>query len=120
MGVKVMQSSGYGNSGDIAQGILYAANNGATVISMSIGGAAESQVQKDALAVAYAYSFLVASAGNDGKCIGKPNPPDYKCPDGKTPKQNFPDQQQQMLNEGQEDLKTHRSNYGPDGLRISF
>ena len=90
MGVKVMQSSGYGNSGDIAQGILYAANNGATVISMSIGGAAESQVQKDALAVAYAYSFLVASAGNDGKCIGKPNPPDYKCPDGKTPKQNFP------------------------------
>ncbi|MDB2435973.1 S8 family serine peptidase [Schleiferiaceae bacterium] len=90
MGVKVMQSSGYGNSGDIAQGILYAANNGASVISMSIGGAGESQVQKDALAVAYAYSFLVASAGNDGKCIGKPNPPDYKCPDGKTPKQNFP------------------------------
>ena len=40
--------------------------------------------------MAYAYQFLVAAAGNDGKCIGKPNPPDYKCPDGKKPKQNFP------------------------------
>ena len=90
MAVKVMQSGGYGASADIAQGILYAANNGADIISMSIGGTAPSQVTYDALAVAYAYSFLVASAGNSSLCIGKPSPPDYKCPDGKTPKQNYP------------------------------
>lgn len=89
MAVKVMQSSGYGASADIAQGILYAANNGASVISMSIGGAAQSQVQKDALAVAYAYSFLVGAAGNNGKCIGIPNPT-YFCPDGKKPIQIYP------------------------------
>jgi len=89
MGVKVMQSSGYGAAADIAQGILYAANNGASVISMSIGGPAQSQVQKDALAVAYAYSFLVGAAGNNGKCIGIPNPL-YKCPNGKRPIQIYP------------------------------
>ena len=89
MAVKVMQSSGYGASADIAQGILYAANNGASVISMSIGGAAQSQVQKDALAVAYAYSFLVGAAGNNGKCIGIPSPL-YICPDGQKPVQIYP------------------------------
>ncbi len=89
MGVKVMQSSGYGAAADIAQGILYAANNGASVISMSIGGAGRSKVTEDALAVAYAYSFLVAAAGNDNICIGKPDPM-YKCPDGKTPRPFYP------------------------------
>ena len=89
MAVKVMQSSGYGASADIAQGIMYAANNGASVISMSIGGAGRSKVTEDALAVAYAYSFLVAAAGNDNICIGKPDPT-YKCPDGKNPKPFYP------------------------------
>ena len=90
MAVKVMQSGGYGAAADIAQGILYAANNGADVISMSIGGTGVSQVTYDACAVAYAYSFLVAAAGNSALCIGKPSPPNYKCPDGKTPKQFYP------------------------------
>jgi subtilisin family serine protease len=90
MAVKVMQSGGYGAAADIAQGILYSANNGADVISMSIGGTGVSQVTYDACAVAYAYSFLVAAAGNNGKCIGRPSPPDYKCPDGKTPQQFYP------------------------------
>lgn len=89
MAVKVMQSSGYGSASDISQGILYAANNGTSVISMSIGGAAQSQVQKDALAVAYAYSFLVGAAGNNGKCIGIPSPL-YRCPGGKVPVQIYP------------------------------
>ena len=89
MGIKVMQSSGYGAAADISQGIAYAANNGASVISMSIGGAGRSKVTEDALAVAYAYSFLVAAAGNDNICIGKPDPT-YKCPDGKNPKPFYP------------------------------
>ena len=90
MGVKVLQSSGIGNSANIAQGILYAANNGATVISMSLGGNTPSSVRKNALSVAYAYSFLVAAAGNDQKCIGEPNP-FYICPlGGKKPAINYP------------------------------
>ena len=90
MGIKVLQSSGYGNSADIAQGILYASNNGATVISMSLGGPQVSQVRKNALSVAYGTSFLVASAGNDQQCIGEPNI-FYTCPvGGKKPRLNFP------------------------------
>ncbi len=69
MCLKVLQSSGTGNSADFADAIDYAAQNGATVINMSLGSYGESLAVKDALEVAYSYSFLVAAAGNDGKCI---------------------------------------------------
>ena len=45
MGVKVLQSGGYGTASQVAQGILYAANNGATVINMSLGSPAASMVE---------------------------------------------------------------------------
>lgn len=70
MPVKILQSNGYGGNDDIAEGLVYAANNGAQVISMSFGSYGRSNVQENALAYAYAFSFLVAAAGNDGKCIG--------------------------------------------------
>ncbi len=51
---------------DIAQGIIYATNNGADIISMSFGGG-ESQAQKDALDYAYSQGVvLIAAAGNGG------------------------------------------------------
>jgi len=65
MPVKVLQSSGRGNASDLAAGIDYAAQNGATVINMSLGSYAESQTVKIALENAYAYTVLVAAAGND-------------------------------------------------------
>ena len=122
MGVKVMQSSGYGAAADIAQGIAYAANNGASVISMSIGGPGSSQVTEDALAVAYAYSFLVAAAGNSNICIGRPSPL-YKCPDGKTPKPFYPAAYSYVL--GVESSapyggKSGFSNYDEDGPISSY
>lgn len=70
MPVKVFQSNGVGNASTIAEGIEYAANNGATVINMSFGTYAESLTMKAALDNAYATAVLVASAGNDGRCIG--------------------------------------------------
>ncbi|MDX8339273.1 S8 family serine peptidase [Draconibacterium sp. IB214405] len=68
--VKVFQSSGQGDAATIAQGITYAAEKGANVISMSFGSYAKSLAMQDALANAYATSVLVAAAGNDSKCIG--------------------------------------------------
>ena len=52
---------------DIAEGIYYAVDNGADVINMSFGGYGRSQVEEDALALAYSQAVLVAAAGNDGR-----------------------------------------------------
>ena len=72
--VKVLQSSGYGSASDVASGVLYAVENGATIINLSLGSYGESQVLKQALATAYAYATIVAAAGNDRRPI-EPDPP---------------------------------------------
>jgi len=69
MTVKVLQSSGTGNSSDFAQGIEYASDNGATVINMSLGSYGNSGTVENVLINAYINSLLVAAAGNDGLCI---------------------------------------------------
>lgn len=71
MPVSVMQSDGTGNISTIIQGINYAAQNGADVISMSIGTYAYSIALEQALAVAYQTAVLVAAAGNDHYHIQK-------------------------------------------------
>jgi subtilisin family serine protease len=78
MPVKVFQSSGRGDAATIAQGISYAAENGATVLNMSFGSYAESFTMKNALASAYATAVLVAAAGNDALCIGPGLCPDMR------------------------------------------
>jgi fibronectin type 3 domain-containing protein len=67
MAIKAAQYSGVLSASDIAEGIYYAVSKGADVINMSFGGYARSQVEEDALAVAYGQAVLVAAAGNDGK-----------------------------------------------------
>jgi len=78
MPIKVFQSSGQGDAATIAQGVTYAATNGATVLSMSFGTYAESQTLKMALANAYATAVLVGAGGNDGLCIGPGSCPDLR------------------------------------------
>jgi hypothetical protein len=67
MAIKAAQYSGVLASSDIAEAIYYAVQQGADVINMSFGGYARSQVEEDALAVAFGQAVLVAAAGNDGK-----------------------------------------------------
>ena len=72
MAVKVLDDSGSGSFADIAEGIYYAANNGAKVINMSLGINARYAVTNDPVmdpALEYAYSHgvtVVCAAGNDG------------------------------------------------------
>ncbi len=67
MALKAAQYSGVLASSDIAEAIYYAVEKGADVINMSFGGYARSQVEEDALAVAFGQAVLVAASGNDGK-----------------------------------------------------
>lgn len=68
MPIKVLSGSGSGSVTGIAQGIRWAANHGAKVINMSLGGPYNSQVL--AKAVKYAHDkgvVVVCAAGNDGR-----------------------------------------------------
>ena len=67
MNVKVMGDTGSGAYSSIAAGIIWAADNGAEIINMSLGGSADSSILEDA--VDYAWSkgvVVVAAAGNSG------------------------------------------------------
>ena len=64
--IKVLASDGYGYVSDIAQGIIFAVNNGADIINMSLGGSYSSLID-DACKYASDHGVLiVASTGNDG------------------------------------------------------
>ena len=67
MAVKAAQYSGVLTTTDIAEAIYYAVDNGADVINMSFGGYGRSQLEEDALVLAYSQAVLVAAAGNDGR-----------------------------------------------------
>ena len=69
MPVTVMQSDGTGDVATIIKGIEYASQNGADVISLSLGSYANSLSERLALERAYQTSVIVAAAGNDGKHI---------------------------------------------------
>lgn len=80
MVLKCLNNVGQGSYADIAKAVNYASNKGANVISMSLGGYAESGILRDALENAYATSVIVASAGNDRRAVDKPVPPGYAGP----------------------------------------
>lgn len=69
MPVTVMQSDGTGDIATIIRGVNYAAQNGADIISMSIGTYAYSFAFEQTLGQAYQNAVLVGAAGNDGTAI---------------------------------------------------
>ena len=68
MPVKVLTAQGYGTFADVARGITWSADNGAHIISLSLGATVGSQQVADA--VNYAWNrgcLIVAAAGNNGE-----------------------------------------------------
>lgn len=68
MPVKVLSGRGSGSASDIADAIRFAADHGANVINMSLGGGPRSQVMESAVTYARKKGVLVAcAAGNGGR-----------------------------------------------------
>jgi serine protease len=68
MPLKVLSAQGSGSMGAIAQAIRYAADNGAQVANMSLGGPFPTAAIRSAVKYARGKGMLVvAAAGNDGK-----------------------------------------------------
>ena len=87
MPMKGLESSGGSSASALAQCATYAANNGADILSMSVGGYGRSLAFENALAYSYAFSIPVGAAGNDGICIRNDG---QLCPDGRPPAPMFP------------------------------
>ncbi|NES65686.1 MAG: peptidase S8, partial [Okeania sp. SIO2D1] len=68
MPLKVLSASGGGTVSDIAESIKFAADNGADIINMSLGGGGESQIMKEAINYAHSKGVvIIAAAGNAGQ-----------------------------------------------------
>lgn len=66
MPLKVLSAYGSGTIADIAEAIRFAADNGADVINMSLGGGGESQLMKEAINYAHDKGVvIIAAAGNE-------------------------------------------------------
>ncbi len=67
LSIRVLDGKGQGDSFTVAKGIVEAANRGAQVINLSLGGTGESIVLKNAVDYARAQgSLVVAAVGNEG------------------------------------------------------
>ncbi|MDQ7027165.1 MAG: S8 family peptidase [Anaerolineae bacterium] len=68
MPLRVLDASGIGNYASIAMAIVYATDNGADIINMSLAGPTYSQIMADAVAYAVKNGIvIVAAAGNQGR-----------------------------------------------------
>lgn len=73
MPVKVLNKYGSGTMQGVAQGIRWAADHGAQVINLSLGGPSGSSILEDSVKHAHDKGVIVvAAAGNSGRSVGYP------------------------------------------------
>lgn len=73
MPVKILDRNGTGTSSDVAAGIVWAADSGAAIINMSLGGTSLQDSAVLSQAIEYAFNrgvLVVAAAGNDSALVG--------------------------------------------------
>jgi thermitase len=74
--VKVLNARGQGSDATIATGIRWAADNGARIISMSLGGDEDNPVLRDAVRYAHGKGVLLIAASGNGQ-VEQQNRPNY-------------------------------------------
>ena len=74
MPIRVLNAQGGGAASNVAQGIIYAADHGARIVNMSLGGGA---VDGESIAMDYAKSKNVLSFAAAGNSYGSGNQPVY-------------------------------------------
>jgi subtilisin family serine protease len=68
--VKVLDQKGDGYYSEVANGLIYATDNGAQVANLSLGGTEKSELMEDAVAYARAHdTVVIAAAGNIGSAV---------------------------------------------------
>jgi serine protease len=78
MPVKVMDENGSGWTSDVAAGIHWAVDHGASVINMSIAGFADSQVLREAIDYAWAHDVVMVGAAGNNRSTGPVYPASYQ------------------------------------------
>jgi thermitase len=100
MPVKVLDDIGYGDDANIAQGLIWAADNGARVVNMSLAGPSQSKTLADAVKYAIGKGVVVVAAtGNESSTAP-----------------NYPASYDGVIGVGatdDKDLWMQESNYGP-------
>ncbi|MFH1566228.1 MAG: S8 family peptidase [bacterium] len=80
MNVKVLGDTGYGAYSWIAEGIIWAADNGADVINLSLGGPRKSNTLKAAVDYAWGQGVVIVAAAGNSSNTSKTYPGYYdKC-----------------------------------------
>ncbi|ONN27158.1 peptidase S8 [Thermosipho affectus] len=73
MPIRVLGADGSGTLDAVAQGVRYAADHGAKIINMSLGGGGDSQILKDAIQYAYNKGVtIICAAGNENGPVSYP------------------------------------------------
>lgn len=73
MPVKVLDEYGLGSTATVINGILYAVNNGADIINLSLGSKRESIAEEEAIKYALDRGItVIAATGNDGGSVSYP------------------------------------------------
>ncbi|TAK65003.1 MAG: hypothetical protein EPO22_05370 [Dehalococcoidia bacterium] len=76
--VKVLDCDGAGDSLAVAQGVLYAAKEGARIVNISLGGPADSAILREAVRIAHDdYGVLVVAASGNTGAVGVAYPARY-------------------------------------------
>ena len=73
--IQVLDQTGQGDARDVAAGVRFAADNGARVINLSLGGATESSSLTQAITYANDKGVLVVAAAGNGGAADKPKWP---------------------------------------------